>query len=1045
MASRNGSNVVLAMRGSLLVLLLSAGTALIPVQPVSAAVDFGREIQPLLSDRCFACHGPDEAQRQAGLRLDLRDEALGASASGRVPIDPGRPDSSELLRRVESQDAATRMPPAYMGHAALEPAEVAVLRRWISEGAEYSTHWAFTPPRRPEEPSVSDEDWPNRPIDSFVLARLDAEGLEPAGEAAPAKWLRRMKLDLNGLPPSPAEIDDFESAVALLGEEAYELAVDRALSLPGYGERMAMDWLDVARYADTHGFNNDSARSMWRWRDWVIEAFNGNLSYDRFITEQLAGDLLPGPTLEQRIATGFNRNHVINSEGGIIDEEYRVEYVADRVRTLGMAWLGLTVECARCHDHKFDPISQKDYYRFFAFFDNVPEMGEAGRVANAVPMIPAPTMDQRQRIAGLEARVEALESRSSREVRHWVPTRSDIADISPPEYPANADLFLGCDDGDLQGIAGKACGPLEFKPKPTLKLKDHGAFSLALWVLPRSRQSDAPLFSAIDYSPDPASSRYGAGIELRIAGEEIELRMSKRFPSYSITVRSTGAGVRPGQWHHVAAVYEGSEGRASMRAEAAWVRLFIDGREYGTEILHDDAQSAASFQSPIRLARDNHPQERSFDGLVDEVAVWAAALDPAQVLQAFEAVAMPWAADRPDSEIERSWLYRKLNPDRELERLRQDLFALKRSLPTTMVMQEAGGIRQTHLLIRGRYDSPGEAVDAGVPENLLGSWPEGAPPNRLGLARWLTGRDHPTTARVVVNRFWQQVFGTGLVKTSGDFGLQGEAPSHPELLDWLAVDFMDSGWDVKRLLKQFVLSATYRQDSAAGPEARKRDPENRLLARGPRFRLPAEVIRDQALSFAGLLSERIGGPSVRPYQPEGLYDGIVVGADYPGTRWELSEGQDLYRRSLYTFWKRTLPHPTMTVFDAPDREFCTVRRSTTNTPLQALTLMNDPTFVEAARKLAERALREAGPTPPERAAYLFELATGRPPGEGEARILAESLATLRGSFAASQDDAAALLSVGASPVAASIDAAELAAYSALANLILNLDEVITKG
>ncbi len=1021
------------------------GTALVPASVLAASIDFGRDVQPLLSDRCFACHGPDEAQRQAGLRLDRPEAALAPTASGRVPVQPGNPDASELLRRVESGDPSTRMPPAYMGHAPLEPSEVAILREWIEQGAEYATHWAFAAPRRPAEPPVSNMDWPKRPIDFFVLARLDAEGLQPIPEASPAKWLRRMNLDLNGLPPSPKEIDAFEASFERSGEEAYELAADQALSSPRYGERMAMDWLDVARYADTHGFNNDSERSMWRWRDWVIEAFNRNLPYDQFIVEQLAGDLLPDPSLEQLIATGFNRNHVINSEGGIIDEEYRVEYVADRVRTLGMAWLGLTVECARCHDHKFDPITQKDYYRFFAFFDNVPEMGEAGRVANAVPMISAPTIDQRQRIAELRDRVDALERTDRGRAVQWELREEELAGLATPEYPANAELFLGCEDGDAPGIAGRACESLEIKPDQPLNLEEHGAFSLALWVRPRTRQDDAPLFSAIDYSPDPASSKYGAGIELRIAGTEIELRMSKRFPSYSITVRSVGADLRPGQWHQVAAVYEGSVGKKSMRAEAAWVRLFVDGREYGTRVLHDDAQSGASFVAPVRLGHDNHPDGRRFDGFIDEAAVWKAALTPAQVRQAFESVALPWALERSRSGTERRWLYRTLHPNADLKGLRRELFDLERNLPTTMVMQEMEVPRQTHLLLRGRYDSPGEPVSAGVPEELLGSWPDGAPWNRMGLALWLTDRNHPTTARVVVNRFWQHLFGVGLVKTSGDFGLQGEAPTHPELLDWLAVEFVESGWDVKELLKQIVLSATYRQDSAAGPDLRERDPENRLLARGPRFRLPAEVIRDQALWLAGLLSERIGGPSVRPYQPEGLYDGIVVGATYPGTTWEQSEGEDLYRRSLYTFWKRTLPHPTMTVFDAPDREFCTVRRSTTNTPLQALTLMNDPTFVEAARKLAERVLREAGPASSDRVAFLFELVTGRRPEEPEARVLAESLAQLRKSFAMNEEDAGALLGVGASPVGSSIDSVELAAYTALANLVLNLDEVITKG
>ncbi len=1045
MGSQGNIGFMTGKRPCRLAAFAALAAAWLPGPLDAAPVDFGRDVQPLLSDRCFACHGPDEAQRQAGLRLDDRVAATAPSASGRVAVSPGDPAASELLRRVESEDPATRMPPAYLGHVPLEPGEVSILRSWIERGAEYSNHWAFNPPVRRLEPAVAAGRWPRRPMDAFILARLEAEGLQTSPPAGAAAWLRRMMLDLNGLPPTLSEVREFERAVALRGEDGYAAAAERALASPRYGERMAMDWLDVARYADTHGFNNDSERSMWRWRDWVIEAFNRNLPYDRFVEEQMAGDLLPSPTLDQLVATGFNRNHVINSEGGIIDEEYRVEYVADRVRTVGMAWLGLTFECARCHDHKFDPISQEDYYRLFAFFDNVPELGEAGRVANAVPMIPAPTAEQAERIAALRAEADARERADRERAASWEPSSEALASLAAREYPANADFFLGCDDGREAGIAGMACASLEIDSEEPLKLEKHGAFTLALWLRADAEQSDAPLFSAIDYSPDPASSQHGAGIELRLAGSEVELRLSKRFPSYSITVRSEGANLAPGQWRHVAAVYEGSEGKDSMRARAAWVRLFADGREIGTEVLHDDAQSPAAFAKPYRIARDNLPGGSRFRGRIDEAAVWKQALDPAQVRQAFEAAALPWARQRAGSGLERRWLYRVLRPDRRLERLREDLFALRRSLPTTMVMEEMARRRQTHVLMRGRYDSPGRPVEPGVPEGLLGSWPGGTPNDRLGLARWLTGKRHPTTARVVVNRFWQQLFGIGLVKTSEDFGLQGEAPSHPELLDRLAVDFVESGWDVKRLLWSLVLSSAYRQSSAADPALRAKDPENRLLARGPRFRLPAEAIRDQALALAGLLSGNIGGPSVRPYQPEGLYDGVVVGAAYPGTIWKQSEGEDLYRRSVYTFWKRTLPHPAMTVFDAPDREFCTVRRSATNTPLQALTLLNDPTFVEAARELAERVLLASSESADERVERLFEIAAGRLPAPAEAAVLREALAGLQGSFAASAEEAREFLAMGASAADPSIDPRELAAYAALANLILNLDEVITKG
>ena len=986
----------------ILTFALSGGWAL------AQDVDFGRQVQPLLSDRCFACHGPDAENRQAGLRLDERAAALAA-------IRPGEPDGSPLIERIATADAARRMPPAYLGHDALSAAEIDILRRWVAQGAEYSTHWSFVPPQQADQPAVSDSDWAKQPLDAFILARLESEGLQPSPEAAPATWLRRMSLDLLGLPPSPEEITAFEQAVQSDGEAAYAVAVDHALQSPHYGERMAMDWLDVARYADTHGFNNDSSRSMWPWRDWVINAFNRNLSYDRFIVEQLAGDLLDEPTLDQRIATGFNRNHVINSEGGIIDEEYRVEYVVDRVRTLGMAWVGLSIECARCHDHKFDPISQKDYYRFFAFFNSVPELGEAGRVANAAPMIAAPSAEQQARIAELEARIAAAEGAPSVAAR-----------LEAPPAPSQA---IHCDDDSaIAGLQGRACAQHEFCVDP-LDLDSSGNFTLSLWVRPATSGQNAALFSAADFSPEPASAVHGKGMELRLVGEEIELRWSRRYPAYSITLRSQGAGLGAGQWRHVAATYEqGPDAATAMRSKAAWVRLFVDGLEVATAVLQDDLQSPPRFETPYRVGYNNGRGAVHFEGLIDQISLWNRALSSAQVRADHDALAAKPAT-----------------APLELTRLREELLQLRRNLPTTMVMAEMDEARQTHVLLRGMYDQPGDPVEPGVPEALLGEWPEGLPKNRLGLARWLTRPDHPTTARVVVNRFWQQIFGIGLVKTSGDFGLQGEAPSHPQLLDRLAVDFVESGWDVQRLMRQIVLSAAYRQDSAVSKALVARDPENRLLARGPRLRLPAEVIRDQALKISGLLSERIGGPSVRPYQPDGLYDGVVVGARYPSTVWEQSEGEDIYRRSLYTFWKRTVPHPTMTVFDAPDREFCTVQRSITNTPLQALTLMNDPTFVESARKLAERAIREAGPAPEQRIDFAFRLAAGRSPTADEMAVLRQALTKLLVSFEDDENEARGLLSVGASPAAPEIPAEVLAAYTALTSMILNLDEVITKG
>ncbi len=1056
------------------------GSAIATAQE-KARVNYGRDVRPILSENCFFCHGQDPKKRMAGLRLDSSEGAT-ADRGGHAAVAPGKPEASLMYQRITAEQPARRMPPVYSNRT-LTADQIATLKRWIEEGGEYSKHWAFVPPQRPPVPETGDR-WVAQPIDAFVLKRLQAEGLRPSPAAVPGTWLRRISLDLTGLPPSPAELDAFSEEVKARGEAAYTAAADRLLASPRYGERMAMDWLDVARYADTHGFNNDAARSMWRWRDWVIQSFNDNMPYDRFLTEQLAGDLLPNATLEQRIATGFGRNHVINSEGGIIEEEYRVEYVTDRVRTLGMAWLGLTLECAHCHDHKFDPITQRDHYRFFAFFNSVAEQGEDGRVANADPMIPAPTVAQQQKMRELESAISGLEEGMRRREKSWAwreamaPRALQVAAQAP--VPADAALQIGCESenefGQLPekgfalapGVVGQACVTGSTIPKPLtagkgVPVTKRGPLTFAFWLQPGTADTDVALLSAADYETNRASTGYGKGIEVRIVGGELEFRFADRFPAYSIRVRSDGAAVVPGQWRHIAIVYEGVAGREAMRVEGSWVRMFADGRELPVRVLNDglalpDAKDDSAKLISFRVGWDTDPGSPRYTGQLDEVAVWTKALTPVEIAGLFDKQALPYAVarerQRRASAIESGWLRAALlgragtalaAQQKRVDGLRDEWFALRRSLPTVMVMQELPTPRETHVLQRGSYDAPREKVEPGVPEQLLGAWPEGAPKNRLGLARWLTKPDHPLTSRVVVNRFWQQLFGQGLVKTSDNFGLQGEWPSHPELLDWLAREFIDSGWNVKALMKRMVLSSTYRQDSSASHELIARDPENRLLARGPRFRLPAEIIRDQALEVSGLLKNRLGGPSVYPYQPKDLYKGIVVAANYPGTKYVESTGDDLFRRSLYTFWKRTVPHPTMTVFDAPDREFCIVRRSTTNTPLQALTLLNDPIFVEAARKLAERSIKEGGPAPAGRLDLAFRLATGRAPDDQEMVILRKTLDEMLAAYRTDASGAKALLGVGASLADPSIPAGELAAYTAVANMILNMDEVITKG
>lgn len=1007
----------------------------------AAVPDFNREVRPILSENCFQCHGQDPEKREGKLRLDERAGAT-AVRDGIAAVVPGRPEESELLRRLASREASEVMPPPE-SHKRVTPAQVETLRRWIAGGAPYAAHWAFVPPERPPVPTVAAAPAPLHPIDAFVRARLAAEGLAPAPEAPPETWLRRASFDLTGLPPTPAETDAFLAEVRRRGEAAYAAAVDRLLASPHYGERQALEWLDAARYADTHGFNNDSARVMWRWRDWVIEAFNANLPYDRFITEQLAGDLLPAPTLEQRLATGFGRNHVINSEGGIIDEEYRVEYVADRVRTVSTAWLGLTLECARCHDHKFDPISQRDYYRLFAFFNNVPEHGEDGRVANAIPMIPAPTRAQQAELAAQAAELRRLDAAFAAAVAA-APLPAPGADPRCATLTAAAHAARAADAVLAAGVAltDHAAPPADHvAPTVAGEKLDFGAksgASVSLWLRPDADCApDVPLLSTLNHRGNPADSQFGKGREIRLVDGEIEVRFSDRFPVYATVVRSTGARIEAERWHHVVVSYAGGK-------KAAALRVFVDGAEVPLEVLYD-GQQAEPPRRDFLLGADNSPGGARFAGSFRHVRGFASPLDLAAARHEF----LAGAETLLDARAWRTVLAAEAPETRDVATqrvaLREKHLALRRSLPTAMVMSELPQPRPAHVLRRGSYDAPGEAVEAGVPETVLAPWPAGAPRNRLGLAQWLTQPRHPLTARVVVNRVWAQLFGTGLVKTLEDFGSQSEWPSHPELLDWLARDFVDGGWNMKALLRRLVLTRTYRQSGDITPALLARDPENRLLARGPRVRLPAELIRDQALAVAGLLVPRLGGPSVYPYQPEKLYEGVVVGADYPGTKWPTSTGDDLYRRSLYTFWKRTVPHPAMVAFDAPDREVCTVRRSRTNTPLQALVLWNEPGQLEAARHLGARLLREGGADDASRAAFGFRLVTGRQALPAELAVLTATWARMRSDFLRTPDEAAALLRVGASPPDSAWPAPELAAAASMGTLLLGLDETLTKN
>jgi hypothetical protein len=996
-----------------------------------------------------------------------------------VPIEtgviiPGDPDASEVVFRIYEEDPDELMPPPKSNRKLTEP-QKEILRQWIVEGAEYEQHWAFVPPVLPELPVVSDTNWARTSIDRFVQAKLEAEGLKPSPLAEPETWMRRVHLDLLGLPPSTEDIDYFLEDLAANGEAAYERAVDQILESNHFGERLAVDWLDVARYADTHGFNNDSARSMWRWRDWVIDAFNRNLPYDQFITEQLAGDLFPSPTLDQRVATAFNRNHVISSEGGIINEEYRVEYVADRVRTVGIAWLGMTIECARCHDHKYDPLSQSDYYSLFSFFNNVPEIGEDGRIANAAPLMRAPTPEQAEQLAQMDAQLRKQREQLDRDLLSWNPDSSTFTRIGEllsklPSIPEPS-LFLSADtsvplendfwkpihDGPTAsaGAVGSSwrmdgtAGVLV--PGEELKRSPRSPFTVSLWIRPDfSSSRDAALISAIDYSGTPEGTDFGGGFELRLVDGELVFTLSRRFPVYALRISTEDAAITTDQWTQVSAVFEGFDMDIQGDSLAHRVRIYVNGREQNTRVLNDGLFESVKTSedkpsNDLRVGGDAREGIPGFTGQIDQIRIWTSALsfEALNSVIATDVLGSPGLVDESNIDATPAWLravFRGLMDPQWAAResdwntLAAERHRLERSASTVMVMEELPQARPAFVLKRGVYDQPGKSVEPAIPLALGTPWPADAPKNRLGLARWLTLPEHPLTARVVINRFWQHLFGAGLVRTPEDFGFQGEFPTHPELLDWLAVNFIESGWDVKALFRDWALSATYRQSSNYSEELLNRDPQNRLLARMSRVRLPAEVIRDQSLAISGLLVSSVGGASVFPDQPEGYYDNIVVGADYPGTKWVSGSGDDLYRRSLYTFWKRTAPHPAMTTFDAPDREFCIARRAVTTTPLQSLVLWNEPGFVASARALA-RQLAEGSAS----LDHAFRMITGRNPEPVETQLLQDQWSSFESSWKSDRDAAGEFAGDSAST-----DPVTLATWTSMASMLLSLDEIVTR-
>jgi hypothetical protein len=1031
------------------------------VRSAGAALRYNRDIRPILSDRCFKCHGPDSGSRKAKLRLDDPASAYGPRKDpNEHAIVPRKPEQSVLVRRIFATDPDDLMPPP-ASHLTLTDAEKKTLRQWIAEGAKYEPHWAFIPPAASiPVPDVKDKRWARNEIDRFILARLETTGINPSKEADKPRWLRRVTYDLNGLPPTPEEVDAF---LADHSPTAYETVVDRLLASNHFGERMAVPWLDAARYADSYGYQSDQLCPTWPYRDWVVGAFNQNMPYNQFLTEQLAGDLLPNATTQQRLATAFNRLHRQTNEGGSVQEEWRNEYVSDRVQTFSSVFLGLTFECARCHDHKFDPITQRDYYSLSAFFNSIDEYGTYDTTTHVpTPSILLPTPDEEKTLAET---AKALEDRRAE-------LRKTIADSAgafqdwlrysnhEPAIPGLIGHFTFDElvvtnrfqdevtptnkSGPITGnalVEGKFGRAVRFSGDDQLtfsnvvkSIEAWDQYSLVFWLhLPESLTNGVVFHCT-------------AGTDTGFRGTECTLRdghlffVIKRFwPGNAIAIQTAKVVPRE-QWMQVGVSYDGS-------ADAGGMQIFLNCERAQTVIVRNHL-----YKSPGNTDANFHfgAQFRSAglkDAKFDELRIYNRPLAPTEMAQLFDGHSLQDAISSTNiSALHRYYISAISETVAKARNERasavRNFFKGRNPVQETSVMDELLKPRETYLLARGRYDAPkteATRVSRATP-SFLPPLPTDAPRDRLGLAKWLTRPDQPLTARVMVNRYWEMLFSRGLVATPENFGAQGAPPTHPELLDWLARDFINSGWDTKAILRKIVLSATYRQDSVLRPELREKDPENLLLARGPSQRLPAEMIRDTALAVSGLLDARAGGPPVSPYQPGDLWRE----SNEMSPAYHQSVGIDLYRRSLYTVWKRTAPMPNMLAFDAPSREVCVLKRSPTGTPQQAFVLLNDTQFVEAARELGEKMLTDGGTSESEKVAFAFRHLTARNPQTLETKILVDLFEDARKQFKEEPERAAKLIAVGDKKSDPKFDTTELAAATEVAQAILNLDATVWK-
>ena len=1043
-------------------------------------VDFQREVRPILSDNCFHCHGPDPNTRLAGLRLDEKDAALAARPNG-AAIVPGDADASLLYQRITATDAR-KMPPEY-SHKKLEPEQIALLERWIEQGAPWSEHWSFVAPKRHTPPATSDAEWVRNGIDAFILSNLDREGIRPAQAADRRSLIRRVSFDLTGLPPSPADVEAF---VNDRSPDAYEQLVDRLLNSEAWGEHRARYWLDAARYADTHGLHIDNYREMWPYRDWVIKAFNQNMPFDQFTVEQIAGDLLPNPTHEQLIATGFHRCNITTNEGGVIDEEVAVMYAKDRVDTTGTVWLGLTIGCATCHDHKFDPIKQKDFYALSAFFRNTTQKPRDGNIYDTPPVMVVPSDDDRPRWDALRSelpaaheRLDAARTHSTEEIAKWLSSR-ERRRIDAGSFDASETYAIRWGRDPVITHGGKPLPTERSGESTTSKGRDglrflelgHKGYLEAAGARPVS--SGEPFTLAVRFRSDDDEmdgtqvlasqmlfgddmvdddSDRGWRFELVDGLPRLTL-LSNRGQDFGMRVLGDEYKVKAGEWHHAVVTYDGLRQRDG-------ISLYLDGEAMPTErtgrALRELAEEIA-VDAPLMLgardADDDKGNRASYlKGAISDFRAFNRALTHSEVKllsfwDAIETSKGKPARKLTDRERQAHGQYylvqrdrRFQQADRQLAKLQTERRAILRRSPVTHIQEEdTESSPMAHILYRGMYDQRRDEVTPATP-GVLPPMAEELPRNRLGLAKWIVADQNPLTARVTVNRFWQEVFGEGLVPSAEDFGSQGQPPTHPELLDWLALEFRDSGWDVKGLFRLIVTSSTYRQAAVTTPEKLEKDPENRFLSRGPRFRMDGEVIRDMALDAGGLLARKIGGPSVHPYQPERIWETVAMKSS--NTRfYEPDEGDALYRRSLYTFWKRAAPPPNMMIFNAPTREECTVRRERTNTPLQALVTMNDPQFFEASRAIAEQAAASGGEFDDRLDAMTARL-LARPFNKREREVARSAYRDYLRYYDSHPAEASEALSVGASEPRAD-NPAEAAAWTMLANQLLNLDEALNK-